>query len=350
MIRLFKSLPLVALLALGLAVPAEGARKRAPAAKAPLVGVADQSPATFADPLFRDLGVRHTRLIVAWNAVLIDPTGLDAWIAAAREAGAEPLIAFNHADGDACPATPCSLPSVAAYRRAFKAFRARYPDVRSIQPWNEANHQSQPTARNPRRAAEYYLAAKALCRGCKVVAADVLDSTNMERWLAGFRRRAPKARLWGLHNYTDTNRFRLSGTERLLSAVPGEVWLTETGGIHRFETTDGRVPFQPSESRAARAVEHVFRIASTHRRRITRLYLYQWRRTNDFDRFDAGFVDPVDGRPRRAYHVLRRLLRRGGVRPLPNRETPKGPKPDKPAKPPKPPKPPKPDRGGGRDR
>lgn len=341
MTRTLKTLALISLLAFGAAAPADAARKRPEKAKAPLVGVADQNAGTFAEPLFRDLGVRHTRLIVAWNAVLIDPSGLDAWIAAARDAGAEPLIAFNHADGDACPGSPCSLPSVAAYRNAFSAFRARYPDVRAIQPWNEANHQSQPTARNPRRAAEFYLAAASLCRGCRVVAADVLDSTNMERWLAGFRRRAPRARLWGLHNYTDTNRFRVTGTERMLRAVPGEVWLTETGGIHRFETTDGRVPFQPSEPRAARALEHVFRIASTHRSRISRVYLYQWRRTNSFDRFDAGLVDP-EGNPRRAYHVLRRLLSRGGAKPLPRRETPKGPKPDKPPRPDKPPKGPKP--------
>ena len=58
---------------------------------------------------------------------------------------------------------------------------------------------------------------------------------------------------------------------------------------------------------AARAVDYAFRLAGIDRRRIRRLYLYQWRRTNAFDRFDAGIVRP-NGRPRPSLNVIRRQL------------------------------------------
>ena len=43
-------------------------------------------------------------------------------------------------------------------------FRERYPWVRDYLTWNEANHCSQPTCRNPKRAAQYYLALRKHCR------------------------------------------------------------------------------------------------------------------------------------------------------------------------------------------
>ena len=64
------------------------------------------------------------------------------------------------------------------FRRAFKAFRRTYPEVHEYSPWNEANHRSQPTFNNPRRAASYYNVVRAECRGCKIVAADVLDAPH----------------------------------------------------------------------------------------------------------------------------------------------------------------------------
>ena len=43
------------------------------------------------------------------------------------------------------------------------------------------------------------------CRSCRIVAADVLDSRDMLGWIKTFKRYAPKARIWGLHNYKDAN-------------------------------------------------------------------------------------------------------------------------------------------------
>ena len=277
------------------------------AAGAPLtvpLGISDQQASTFEDPRFRLLGLRHARLVTPWDAVLRDRSRLSAWIEAALEAGVDVHVAFNHSSGDHCPAQPCTLPSVAAYRRAVRAFVRRFPEVRTITPWNEANHRSQPTAFAPARAAAYHDVVRASCRGCRVVAADVLDTSNLTAWIAAFRAATrSRPRLWGLHNYGDTNRFRSAGTDAMLRAVPGEVWLTETGGIVRFMAPDGRLSFPPSEARAARALRFLLGLIERNSDRITRAYVYQWRITNPGDRFDAGLVRP-DGRPRASLGVL----------------------------------------------
>jgi hypothetical protein len=193
---------------------------------------------------------------------------------------------------------------VAAFRAAFRAFRARWPQVRVFAPWNEVNHDSQPTWDAPRRAAEYYNVVREECGGCTVLAGDLLDQKGMEAYLAAYRRHLQgEPRIWGLHNYADTNRFRDRGIRALESAVPGEVWLTETGGIVRF----GR-SFPHDERRAARAVRFMLRLARRHRR-VARVYVYNWTGAARDARFDAGLVGP-DGRPRPAYEVLRAALRR----------------------------------------
>jgi hypothetical protein len=278
-----------------------------------LVGVADQSPALFSDPLFRQLGVRRSRYFPAWNVALNRSlaAALDDWLDAARAARVEPLISFSQSVGSNCPSRPCKLPTVREYTRAFRAFRRRWPFVRVISPWNEANHRSQPTFKNPKRAAQYFNIVRKYCRGCQIVAADVIDETNMERWLRTFRRFARRPLLWGLHNYRDTNRRRgqrLGGTARLLRAVRGQVWLTETGGLVRFVLPSGSTLFPYSLSRANRAVKRMFSLAKRYRRRIKRLYIYNWFGQPPTNRFDAGLVDP-DGTARPAYNTVRRTLR-----------------------------------------
>jgi hypothetical protein len=277
-----------------------------------LLAIADQKPATFSDPLFRQLGVARSRLNTPWNSIFTEPTRLASWLDTARAAGVEPLVAFEHARGDACPAQPCSLPPLSQYRKAVRAFHARYPWVRLLQPWNEANSGTQPTGTHPEQAAAYYEAVKKICPGCTIPAADVLDSSNMSSWLARFRAalRGPTPRLWGLHNYSDTNRFRSTGTRAMLALVPGEIWFTETGGIVSFTTADGRVAFPYDEQRAARAIRYMFSLARLSSR-ITRIYIYQWKIDFQGNRFDAGLVG-LDGRPRPGLQVVlqhRSLLR-----------------------------------------
>lgn len=269
-----------------------------------LLGIADQKATTFSDPRFRQLGVARTRLSTPWNSIFTEPDRLAAWLDAARASGAEPLVAFEHARGELCPSSPCSAPAPARYERAVRAFRARYPWVTLIQPWNEANSSTQPTGRRPELAAAYYRIVKRVCPQCTVPAADVLDGSNLVRWLKRFRAAlgGPQPRLWGLHNYSDANRFRDTGTRRLLGLVPGEIWITESGGIVSFTTAAGRRALPYDEQRAARATRFLFGLAGAFPR-ITRIYVYQWKIDFPGNRFDAGLVGP-DGKRRASLTVI----------------------------------------------
>jgi hypothetical protein len=260
-----------------------------------VVGIGDQQAALFAEPRFRALGIRDARLVVAYDATRVgfEREIVDTWLREARRAGVRPFITFGHSR-----VHPRRLPSLAEFRAAFRAFRDRYSQVRVYAPWNEINHASQPTSSAPARAAEYYNVVRAECRGCTVLAGDVLDQPGMTRYLAAYRRHVDGSpRIWGLHNYADANRFRKSGLRAMLRSVPGEVWLTETGGIVRF----GR-SFPTSERRAARAVDYALGLAADTPR-VRRVYLYNWTGAAPGARFDAGIVGP-DGAPRPAYAVL----------------------------------------------
>jgi hypothetical protein len=286
---------LIPILLLGaLAVPASSEAKYA-------TGIGDQHADTFSHPLFQQLKIRHARIIVPYDALSFpnQTAEVDHWLNSARAAGVQPLISFNHSR-----VRPTKRPSARAFAKAFAGFRKRYPFVKTYSPWNEANHQTQPTFHRPRLAAQYYNVVRARCRGCKIVALDVLDQAGMTSYVRAFRRYAKgRPRIWGLHNYRDTNRFRTSGTRSLLRVVPGEVWLTETGGIVRFTTN---LPY--SERRAARATKFMFKLARSNRR-IKRLYIYAWRGEARGARFDAGLVS-LTGAPRPAFFVVRDTLRR----------------------------------------
>ena len=315
---------LAALLAAGMTTPAS----------ALVAGIGDQNASTFSDPNFKKLRVKRTRLIVAWDAInkADERARLDQWLGAVRAAKLKPVIAFNPSSGSACPKSPCVIPSARAYKRALQAFRKRYSWVKEFNFWNETNSATQPTG--PTRAsvlkktAALYKAGLAVCRRkCRMSGPDLLDQgvgdkrrsvrvrnqKRMKKWTSLFlryagRRNYPK--LWGIHNYGDTNYSRSTGTAFMLRSVAkrGEVWVTETGGIYEFRLQSGRVTFRPSASRQAKATTNAYRVAKKYSRRIKRLYYYQWRKNNAFDFFDAGIVD-FNGNPRPAYTALRRLPR-----------------------------------------
>jgi hypothetical protein len=296
----------------------------APAADAAeLMGIADQSAHMFYSPHFQELDSPISRLVVSYDAVLrntFEVADIDAWVFAARVSGIEPLIAFEHARGcydgtGIVKSKRCRLPSAARYRAAFDAFRARYPFVHVYSPWNEANHRGQPTAKRPDRAATFYNVTRQECPDCTVVAVDVLDIPGMARYVKAFRRHASGSpRIWGLHNYRDTNGGTSHKTRELLRTVHGDIWLTETGGIVKF----GRNVF--GLARAKQATKYMFRLARSNPR-IKRLYIYNWTGLGSKGRFDAGLTT-ASGTPRPAYYVVRRNL---------------GPKPAPPPPPPPPP-------------
>jgi hypothetical protein len=253
------------------------ARARAHAASRLLIGISDNQSMTFVDPRFHWLGMSVARLVVPWDVVKrkTELGWAGAWLAEARLHDVKPLIVFNKD-----PRHPNSLPSLAAYGKAVKAFMTLFPWVRDYSPWNEENHYLEPTSRDPQRAAQYFNLLNLLCRTCNVTAADVLDISNMAEWTRNFLHFAHHPRLWGLHNYTDLSAGSHERTSLFLSIVPGAVWFTETGGvIWRYEhPNSGRRGYYivHSESYAAEVAGHLLALARTSSR-VTRVYYYQWR-------------------------------------------------------------------------
>jgi hypothetical protein len=280
-------------------------------AAALVVGIADQKPDMFSDPLFEGLGVTHARIAVSWDALQNDweRTELDQWMAAAHAEGVQPLVGFGHSRGDRRRV----LPTPERYKYEFRQFRARYPWVTTFATWNEANHCGEPTCHRPALVAAYYKALTRECPTCTVLAAEVLDMPNMASWVEQFQRRlGRRPALWGLHNYIDANRLRTTGTRALLRHTRGQVWFTETGGIVQ-RRNKRKVGFPESPAHAAVATRWVFDDLVTLSRRITRVYLYHWNPSTSHDTWDSGLVD-ARGRPRPALRVVRSELRAAAQR------------------------------------
>jgi hypothetical protein len=304
-------LPLLSALALAAAL--------APPAVALQIGLSDQHARMFSEPLYRRLHSRIARLVVPWDVALTSGYArrtTAAWIAAARGARVQPSIAFISARYRGGVGV---APTRSQYRRAFVAFRHRWPAVRVFTPWNEVNHNAQPTARRPALAATYYEVLRATCPRCTVLAADLLDTDNLAGWLPRFLRAVHGSpRLWGLHNYRDANRDHPLGhswTLRLTQLVRGQIWVTEGGGIVGMRNTfSGRTVWPYDPQRAARSLSHLLGLitAPEVRRRYTRFYAYSffgtWSRHRITRPWDSGLVD-LDGRPRPAYAVLLGAMR-----------------------------------------
>jgi hypothetical protein len=269
------------------------------------IGIADQKPDMFSDPLFHAAQIPVARIAVGWD-VLSNPSSLaslDAWLAGAQQANVEPLISFGHSGLERR-----KLPTPEQYVAAFKQFRARYPWVRDFATWNEANHCGEPTCHRPQLVAAYYRGLRRACPSCRILAAEVLDMPNMVSWVKDFTRAARvKPRLWGLHNYIDANRGQTLGTRRLLAATSGQIWLTETGGIVS-RTNRKRVTFPESATHAATATRFLFQRLIPLSRRITRVYIYHWNIEHRGGTWDSALIGPR-GHLRPAFKVVAQQLR-----------------------------------------
>jgi hypothetical protein len=277
-------------------------------------GISDNSPKMFASPYYRTLHTTISRYVAPYDVAdrPTDLAALDAWITAAEAQHVQPLIAFYHSRS-----RPNQLPSVAKYALEIKRFIVLHPQITVYSAWNEANRSTatapgESSIRGPRpgQAAGYYLALKRACARCTIVGLDVLDSTNVAstiRYIHAFQRdvRGNAPSIWGLHNYSDTNRFRNKGTKAVLAAVRGQLWLTETGGVVKFGS---EFPNRHGSglTRAKRAVAYAFKLAKSNPR-ITRLYIFSWFAGATNVRFDAGLMDSR-GAPRPGYAVVRGYL------------------------------------------
>ena len=279
------------------------------------VGIGDQQPTMFADRDFQKLKIKRVRYFIPWNVMGDPPRRIAAedYVRAANAAGAK---VFLHVSTHDLRIKKGKLPSRKAYKRGVGRLvrHFRKQGVREFGVWNEANHKSQPTWRSPKRAAQYFKIMRRLCMRCTIVALDVLDQPGVERymrrWYRALGRYRRHAKYVGIHNYSDVNRRRTSGTRSIMRTARrfkrnSKFWLTETGGVVKF----GR-SFPYSPKRAAKRLRFLFRVVKRQRRSIKRVYVYNWTGAKKGAvRFDAGLTY-ASGKPRPGYRVLRRNLRR----------------------------------------
>ncbi len=276
------------------------------------VGIGDQSPEMFSAPAYKALKLKKTRYFIPWNAMK-DSTQrarADAFVNAARKADVK---VFMHISTDDFTAKKAKLPSVKAYKKEVRRLILRYKPkgVKEWGVWNEANHKSQPTYRSPKRAAQYFTTMRTICSGCTIVALDVLDQKGVATYIRKFYSYVPRskrkyAKIVGIHNYSDVNRKRSSGTKTILRAVKRadviktQFWLSETGALVSF----GR-SFPCSESRASSRMTYMFSLAKKYRSDVKRLYSYNWQGTDCDPGFDAGLVRR-DGSTRPSYDAFKK--------------------------------------------
>jgi hypothetical protein len=284
------------------------------------VGIGDQSTAMMDNPLFTGLGVKKVRYFIKWDT--IDRAGelavADAYVNRAR---ALKLQVLMHISSNNLAIKKAKLPSVATYKKKVKALIDRYKP-QGVKTWgsmNEANHASQPTWNSPKRAADYFLALRSICKGCTVLGLDVLDQrgvdTYIDKFYAALGPKKSLVKYVGIHNYSDTNRNRDTGTKLILKTVKAhnkktEFWLTETGGVAKFGGTFTCDPENPAsaEKRQAKSVNFMFTLTKRFKADIRRLYIYNFTGDDCEGRFDAGLVRK-DGTARPAYDAVKKQMK-----------------------------------------
>jgi len=297
------------------------AKPAAKAARAPVArtastyfpGLGDESPEMFSNADAKQLKTKIARYIAPYDAVAhsysLDKAKL--WIKDAEAAHEQILIAFYHSEY-----SPTHLPSVAQYKHYVQKFIKMFPRIHQYQAWDESNRGNirgvlaSPSAS---ATAQYYQALIRVCKGCTAVGLDVLDANDISptlQYISEFKREIGKLRtvmpkIWGLHNYSDINRFESWRTRQLSRALGGQIWLTETGGIVQF---GGAFTNRNGSGlrRAAKVVSYMFNVAASQRQ-IKRLYIYNWLGGNARTRFDAGLTDNHH-RPRPGYVVVCKRL------------------------------------------
>lgn len=296
-VRRFTLLALSLLTLLGLTTAAAQA---AP----PVLGIADQKADTFLDPRFASLGVKSARINMPWD-VLVDPATLenaDRWMANAKLLGVKPLLTI---DRSRRPGKAGVNPTTSQIAANVRGWRLRWPgQVKEISTWNEGNINKQPAL-----VAKWYLAVRKACPGCIVLGADIVDRSNAVSWAQRFIKAAKRTPAgWGLHNYVDVNRFSTKGTVAFLKNVPGEVWLTETGGV--VSRSAGAVRFAgQGPTHAAKATKFLFDKVTTLSPRIRRVYVYHWGIGPGPHTWDSALIAP-DGSERPALAAIRAWQKR----------------------------------------
>jgi hypothetical protein len=93
----------------------------------------------------------------------------------------------------------------------------------------------------------------------------------------------------------------------MLKLLPGQIWLTETGGIAYFETGAQKVLLPYSEARQDKATNWMMKLALRYPKRIARLYIYNFLNggpDGNTNRFDSSLLEPGNLVARPAFYAL----------------------------------------------
>jgi hypothetical protein len=293
-------------------------------ARSPIrVGVADQSPAMFAAPQFRALKTKRTRYFVPANVMQdgVELAKATNFVNTARAAGISTLLHISTSD---LRAKRGPLVSTTAYKTNVGKIVAyfRKLGVRDFGAWNEVNHKTQETWNHVGNAVSYFKSmwttVHARCPTCAVVGLDVLDQAGVATYIASFYKRLSatwrkRLKVVGIHNYSDVNRGRSTGTSTIIKAArkynrATKFWFTETGALAAF-----RGSFLFNLARQASRIKNMFTFATRYRAQgVERVYSYNWfgAQTGGCGSsclFDAGLVNP-NGTIRPVYTVFKAKL------------------------------------------
>ena len=289
----------LSILATMLAVPAHAQAK-------PKIAFSDNNTRTLLDKRFQATGIKQVRRNVPYDEVTNGGRKLallDQWFSYARGQGIEPLVFFYRSSKG-----KKRLPTVAGYRKYFRAFRVRYPWVKHFSTFNEANFpDAQPTGNFPKRTAQFYKVARQECAGgkCTVLTNDFRadGSAHSRWWLKVFKRHMGRGpHTWGLVAHPDINRSSTKRTREFLRSVRGNVWAVEVGAVNYF----GRLrPNVKRQTKSMRFMMNRYRNVSS---RIKRMYVYHWRAARR-SIWDSGLLS-ASGKRRPAYFIFFKALRK----------------------------------------
>lgn len=295
-------------------------------AKSPIkVGIGDENPAMFTSPAFRALNIRHSRYFVPSN-VMQSPAELakaTAFVTAGRAAGVSTLL---HISTTNLASKRGKIVSPSAYKKNVGKIVVYFRNLGVVDfgAWDEVNHKTQETWNHPENAASYFesmwTAVHSRCATCNVVGLDVLDQAGVAKYIASFYKRLTptwrtRLKVVGIHNYSDVNRSRTSGTSTIIKAVRKynkrtRFWFTETGALASFGGA-----FHYSESRQASRMKNMFSLATKFRSQgVDRVYSYNWFGAETGTgcgarcRFDSGLVSPNGATLRPVYAVFKSKL------------------------------------------
>ena len=125
-----------------------GLLSAAPGAQAVELGISDSDAPTVTEPFWAGLGVARARVVVPYDVATTNGAegtdrraSFERYLDNAASAGVSVLVVFAPSQDVRAPGTNDPVaPSADEFAAAFAAFRASYPQVTTIAPWNEPNN------------------------------------------------------------------------------------------------------------------------------------------------------------------------------------------------------------------